>query len=128
MKKRSLVYVFVVLCLFMFSRSSCREDSNRNQANTNPTASFTITPAEGTVETLFRFDASASYDKEDGIDLQYRWDWEYDWVWDVDWGDQTVQTHKFDVPGIYQIRLEVMDTEGWTGDQVRQLQVLERKQ
>lgn len=79
--------------------------------NTAPTASFTVTPTEGTTETDFDFDASGCTDAEDATsELEVRWDWEDDGVWDTTYGVDKSATHRYDTPGAKTIKLEVRDT------------------
>ena len=64
--------------------------------NTRPRAAFTITPAEGTVDTQFEFDAGATTDAtDDGEQLMFRWDWENDGVYDTDWTNNRKATHPY---------------------------------
>lgn len=81
------------------------------ESNTPPVASFQVEPAEGTVDTLFTFDASSSFDLEDPLEsISVRWDWESDGVWDTDYTDVKTATHRFAVPGTYLVLLEIKDT------------------
>ena len=93
--------------------------------NTPPFADFMISPPEGTVDTIFEFDASLSWDREDlDSSLMSRWDWENDGAWDTDWCPaDVVATHIFPVGDVYEIALEVMDTEGLTDEASRTLTV-----
>ncbi|MFP4548912.1 MAG: FISUMP domain-containing protein [Fidelibacterota bacterium] len=83
--------------------------------NTAPEASFTSTPAVGTVDTIFTFDASGSSDGEDDLaDLQVRWDFDNDNTWDTDYSTTKTITHQFTTAGTYPVKLEVLDTDGAT--------------
>ncbi|MFZ1947331.1 MAG: PKD domain-containing protein, partial [bacterium] len=85
--------------------------------NTAPTASFTVTPSEGTTLTEFQFDASGSSDAEDAPSaLQVRWDWEDDGTWDADWSTTKTATHQYGSVGTKTARLEVKDTGGLSDD------------
>jgi parallel beta-helix repeat protein len=81
--------------------------------NRPPIASFTVTPGTGDVETVFSFDASASWDFESLPPctslIEVRWDWESDGVWDTDWSTELTATHQFPAPGTYDVTLEVRD-------------------
>ena len=84
-------------------------------ANTAPTASFTVNPASGTVNTVFNFNASGSNDNEDVTDvLQVRWDWNNDGIYDTNYNTTKTTTHQYTLEGTYTVKLEVKDSEGWT--------------
>jgi len=79
--------------------------------DTPPVASFTVTPAIGSVSTIFAFDASACSDAEDPPSaLQVRWDWENDGVNDTQWSLTKTAGHQYTAEGTYVVRLEVKDT------------------
>lgn len=84
-------------------------------ANVQPTALFTVTPSEGTLQTVFTFNASSCNDDFDPTSsLQVRWDFEGDGNWDTDWSNNKVQNHQFSNSGTYTVKLEVKDTQGLT--------------
>ena len=84
-------------------------------ANIKPTAFFTVSPESGTIETVFRFDASLSSDPEDALELlQVRWDWNNDGAWDTEYRIEKTINKRFDVAGDYLVVLEVLDTEGFS--------------
>ena len=77
--------------------------------NYSPTASFTAAPTTGEAPLPVEFDATASYDPEDGTSVSYDWDY----------GDQTTgsgptPSHTYTTPGTYSVTLTVTDTEGVT--------------
>ncbi len=80
--------------------------------NTAPTASFTVTPASGTLATTFTVDASGSTDLEDGTALQYRWDFENDGTFDTAYSTTKTATKKYTTLGTKTIKLEVKDSSG----------------
>jgi len=83
--------------------------------NTPPEAAFDVEPEEGTVTTIFHFDASSSSDLEDPTEsLQVRWDWEFDENWDTNYSTQKTIEHVFCNPGVYTVAMEVRDTGGLT--------------
>jgi len=83
--------------------------------NTPPIALFTATPDSGTTNTEFVFDANGSCDIEDSTSqLQVRWDWDNDGVWDTEYSYTKLDTHQYETPGTYTVKLIVMDTEGAT--------------
>jgi uncharacterized protein (TIGR02145 family) len=92
--------------------------------NTKPTAAFSVTPTSGSVDTLFSFDASASYDNEDPSDaLEVRWDWEDDGIWDTDYTTVKTASHQFQAPGSKAIRLSVRDSGGLSDEDVKTVSV-----
>ncbi|TET90281.1 MAG: hypothetical protein E3J35_07215 [Methanomassiliicoccales archaeon] len=92
--------------------------------NDPPTASFTVTPETGDVNTLFTLDASSSSDMDEPSDaLEVRWDWEDDGVWDTDWSKTKTTQHRYENPGIYTIYLEVKDSGGLKDEATKQLRV-----
>lgn len=108
--KNSLVPVALFSCFLLlnFLLISCEEEDK----NTVPVAAFTITPESGTNQTMFTFDASPSTDNEDPpSSLLVRWDWENDGLFDTDFSTNKVLSYQYDLPGTYQITLEVKDSE-----------------
>jgi formylglycine-generating enzyme required for sulfatase activity len=105
-----LMFVLFLLVL------SCGKD-NPESPNVDPVASFTVTPASGTADTLFHFDASSSSDAEDEVTaLKVRWDWENDGTWDTQWSAMKTAGHQYGTAGTKTIKLSVKDTDGLTDD------------
>ena len=76
-----------------------------------PSASFTVWPDTGSVNTIFFFDASSSTDPYDKLEeLRFRWDWENDGTWDTPFISDTSIYHKYTAPGNYKILLEVKNS------------------
>ncbi|MCF6170594.1 MAG: PKD domain-containing protein [Bacteroidales bacterium] len=113
MKKKSLLIVSIALITTVsFLFEACKKDDD----NFAPTASFTVTPNSGSIETLFVFNASASTDQEDSVDmLQVRWDFDGDGNWDSDWLATKITQVTYSAGGTYSALLEVKDTQGSTG-------------
>lgn len=85
------------------------------ETNTPPHAIFTVDPLEGTVNTVFNFDASASTDNQDpSSSLLVRWDWESDGNWDTDWDTDKTKGHQYPIEGVYTAQMEVKDSGGLT--------------
>jgi parallel beta-helix repeat protein len=90
------------------------------ESGSYPTASFTVTPGTGSVDTVFNVDASSSHDPEDSIsELEVRWDLENDSVWDTSWSTAKTALILYPSPGNYTIGLEVRDTDGLTDQTTR---------
>ncbi len=78
-------------------------------------ARITLSPASGTVDTIFTFNASESTNFDSGTTgLQFRWDWESDEVWDIDWSTEQVQQHSYDEVGSYTVLLEIQNQDAVT--------------
>jgi len=83
--------------------------------NSAPEAAFSISPATGTTETGFSFDASGSTDVEDAAtSLEVRWDWDADGTWDTSWSRNKTTAHRFDAAGPHRVVLQVRDSGGLT--------------
>jgi uncharacterized protein (TIGR02145 family) len=82
-----------------------------------PVPAFSITPLEGTTDTIFTFDASESRDLEDDFeDLLFRWDYEGDGEWDTEFSSAPVSSHRYFHVGHYHPTLEVIDTDTMSAD------------
>jgi PKD repeat protein len=71
-----------------------------------PVARFSVSPASGTTSTNFRFDASASSDPDGNI-RHYHWT-----ISDGATLSGVVVNHQFASNGTYQVKLEVIDSDG----------------
>ncbi len=90
----------------------------------SPTASFEVIPSQGTLDTVFSFDASACTDDKDSVSvLQIRWDWENDGTWDTNYSIVKNVTYQYSTEGIKTIKMEVKDTDGFTDLTTKQLSV-----
>jgi len=109
-----LIIGLITIITLMFEACVIEEE------NFAPTASFTVSPDNGSTETVFVFDASASADPEDsGSQLQLRWDFNGDNTWDTDWITEKFYNIQFIDESTYIAKLEVKDTQGAT-DQTTQ--------
>jgi len=89
------------------------------------TASFTVSPSMGCVNTVFSVDASSSFDSVDSFSvLEVRWNWESDGTWDTSWSIVRTATHQYSTEGTYTITLEVRDAEGLIDNVTRQVSVV----
>ena len=76
--------------------------------NTRPVAQFTFSHDSANPQ-IIHFDASASYDYEDGSNLEYRWDFDNDGAFETRWLTLDTISYVFKHIGIYQTRLIVRD-------------------
>jgi PGF-CTERM protein/PGF-pre-PGF domain-containing protein len=76
-----------------------------------PEAELTATPSQGSGETEFTFDASASSDDQ-GID-QYRWDFDGDGVFEATTDDPQI-SRNYSEPGHHEVTVQVADAAGNT--------------
>ena len=98
-------WLYILSCLAILL-AGCKK-------NTPPEALFSVTPATGTTETEFIFDAGSSTDAETPTDmLSFRWDWSYDGRWDTDFSMVQTISHRFTEPGSYSVNMQVRDEEG----------------
>lgn len=99
---RKLTFVLLVTILLI----GCKK-------NTPPEALFSINPVAGTTDSVFSFDAGASRDAETPADrLNFRWDWESDGQWDTEFTILNAAKHTYKSPGLFLVKLEVMDEDG----------------
>jgi hypothetical protein len=82
-----------------------------------PMAAMNVSPTTGVTSTTFYFDATGSFDRQDGRDLDYRWDFDGDGRFEIDWGSETTPTHQFDLPGDYETMVQIRDSD----DQIDQV-------
>jgi len=84
--------------------------------DSEPIASFSVSPFYGTIEQTFSFDASGCSDIDEATSmLQVRWDWETDGDWDTGYSSTKTESHQFTVIGSYLVTMEVKDSWGLTG-------------
>ncbi len=122
--ERTPTVTALLTALLILTATCADEDEPTAPANTAPTACFTASLDSGTPETVFRFDASCSSDKEDATAyLEIRWDWENDGTWDTDWTTAMTATRQFTGAGRKTVRLEVRDTGGLTSRTTRHVEV-----
>ncbi len=89
--------------------------------DTPPVADFTISnnqqglqsAARGTTATRFTFDGNSSADNETNPgDLEVRWDFESDGIVDSYFSTTKTVEHTFSQAGVYNVKMEVLDTAG----------------
>src|SRR2546426_1025891 len=80
-----------------------------------PTARFTFTPPYPKVNNSVAFDASSSTDPDPSATLQAHWDWEGDGVWDTPLSSTLTAEHVFTTAGTYLVKVEIVDSHGFTG-------------
>ena len=88
-------------------------------SGTPPTVDFTINPEYGVnINTEFTFDASNSTNVK-----YYRWDWENNGYWNKTTTNPVV-THKYNMPGTYEVKLEVESEGGLKKQLIKSLYIL----
>ncbi|MFC2128597.1 FISUMP domain-containing protein [Bacteroidota bacterium] len=115
-------HLFKHIVLFLFCSLiflNCKKE------NIPPVAMFSYYPEEGDSTTIFSFDASVSFDKENykGA-LQVRWDFNNDGEWDTDFSYEKQHNYCFPQSGLFNVRLEVIDNGGLSGSVVKEMYIL----
>ncbi len=83
--------------------------------NRAPNASFSVSPESGYLQDIFIFNASSSSDPEDdNRSLNSRWDFDGDGNWDTEYSKEKSVQHQYAESGVYEVKLEVKDSEGLT--------------
>jgi uncharacterized protein (TIGR02145 family) len=86
-----------------------------NWNNRAPKASFNVSPDGGFLQDIFLFNASSSSDPEDKTsDLYCRWDFNGDGTWDTEYSKEKTAQYQYESAGLYEVMLEVKDSEGET--------------
>lgn len=99
----------------------CVKDQDNNTA---PSASFSVSPASGDVNTSFVFDASGSSDNEStDSDLYVRWDFDNDGTFDTEWSTTKTVSHTYTAKGTYTAKVEVEDEGGLVGSTTKTIVV-----
>jgi len=80
--------------------------------NNPPQANFTITPQNPVVDDLVKFDASASYDEEDGKNLVYNWQMDNN---SATFSQVSPPKQEYEQKGSHWINLTVIDQNGAKG-------------
>ncbi len=102
--------LFIAFVILLISQNSCIKEDEKN---TPPSASFTIEPTEGSLTTVFTFNADSCSDKEDNRTLlQIRWDWDNNGLWETDWSSNKIIQHQFETIGDHNVVMEVKDSKG----------------
>ena len=97
LKKNNRLF-FLLIIVTALSIINCDKSSTAPN-NKPPTASFSVTPDHGNINTIFTVDAGGSSDSEDDLDsLLVRWDWENDMMWDTDYSLSKTATHMYHTP------------------------------
>ena len=87
---------------------------------TPPIAIYTLSADSGYFRNEFIFDASSSYDNEEGSNnLLVRWDFESDGYWDTNFSEEKTIGHIFDTVGTNYTTMQVMDSDGLLSEMVR---------
>ncbi len=108
MKTQVLVLILLVGILAF---AACQKEKE----NTIPTPALIVEPNQGSISTIFVFDATNSYDDQDPASiLEVRWDWNGDGRWDTEWSTNKIENFKFDYCCIHVVKMEIRDSEGWS--------------
>jgi uncharacterized protein (TIGR02145 family) len=84
-----------------------------SRANKKPTARITRNMRFGNIFSVFEFSAWSSSDPENvPSQMQARWDFEGDGNWDTPFDYEKNIKRVYDVPGVYQVTMQIMDSEG----------------
>jgi formylglycine-generating enzyme required for sulfatase activity len=92
--------------------------------NDFPSALFTVDPNTGDENTIFTFNASGCFDLQDTVTLlKVRWDFDNNGSWDSDWSTEKIATHKYGQQGVYEVIMQVRDSDGNISGNSKTLQV-----
>jgi len=95
-----------------------------NPGNTRPNAVFSITPASGSIDTVFVLDASGSFDAEDpATSLEARWDWQNDGTWDTEFSSDLITEHQYISAGVKTVKVRVRDSGGLSDEETHTVNV-----
>ena len=109
------LFVIVIAVTISATYFSCKDASELNK-NTPPTAIFTYSPTNIDTTTVVTFDASLSNDPEDPVSmLTYKWDFTGKQQW-TDATSSPTMSHLYSKSGTYEVKLKVLDSEGWSGE------------
>lgn len=113
--------LIISIFLLIFVSFSCKKDINK------PVAVFSVDPESGDVNTLFSFNASASYQGEGlGVTIrEYFWDFNSDGVWDTICIDNSVVYHRFSTPGNKTVSMMIRNSQGYNSTAIRTFIVTE---
>ncbi len=121
MKNVFISFAILLTLLFIYS---CSESPGIVE-NTAPNAEFSFSPSNIDTSTIVSFDASLSSDNEDPQNtLKFRWDFEGKQNW-TDATSSSSASYRFSKSGSYKVGLRVVDTEGWSGENFKQVIVLD---
>lgn len=121
---RLLSIIIFILLVTGCKNNPVSTDEPPTKPNNSPKASFEIDPASGTTSTTFTVNASGCSDNEDNLSsLQVRWDWNNDGTFDTNYDTKKVETHKFNIPGNYVVKLEVKDSGNLLGTKTKSISV-----
>lgn len=107
---------------------SSEASATPNPGNNPPNAYFTISSTSGNTSTLFVFDASDSSDDIDlSSELEVRWDLTNDEEWDTNFTTSKTLAYQYAIEGMYEIALEVQDSEGSSSIYYNQIVVIDQQ-
>ncbi len=108
---KRIQFLWVSLIILIVG-SSYLVSCEKTTTNTPPVAELVVSPASGTINSLYIFDASESYDKQSPLEmLEFRWDYENDGRWDTDWEKKPAISKTYGTKGFYSVGIEVRDIQ-----------------
>ena len=104
-------FTTMVMVVFVLGLLSCEKKAEEKE----PVASFSVTPDIGPFTTVFIYNATETQNEGEPDDnLQIRWDWDGDGIFDTEYSANKIRSHKYEEAGDYNVRMEVMNSLGWT--------------
>jgi len=105
----------LAMVVFILGLLSCEKKAEEKE----PVASFFVDPVTAPFTTIFIFDASESYNEGESTDaLKIRWDYDGDGIFDTEFSPNKIKSHRYDTAGYFNVRMEVMNSMGWTDSEV----------
>jgi len=102
----------IVIVLGMIS---CEKKAEEKE----PVAAFYVDPVAAPFTTVFIFDASETHNEGESADaLTVRWDYDGDGIFDTEFSKTKIKSHRYDKAGDFNVRMEVMNSMGWTDSEV----------
>jgi len=113
------ITVLLALCLII-GLISCTKTEDKLP----PVAIFNIVPGTGPFTQVFTFNAHDSQNPNaPDEDLQNRWDFNGDGIFDTEFSFNKGIEHQYTEPGHYAVILEVINSEGWTDFDIKNVVV-----
>ena len=105
-------FTLLIALFFLAGLTSCEKAEEKQ----SPIAIFEIAPSTGPFTQTFTFNAKKSQNPSaPDEDLQNRWDFDGDGVFDTEFSLDKGKMHTYERADNYQVMLEVLNSDGWTG-------------